>query len=326
MDPTETLTETTEALTDTAAGWFSQIMNTEVYNGQSLDDFLTFEALMALTGNVVAATLIILLGFTVSGFANGKIARLAARHKSLDQTLFNFLGNLARYTVLGFTALFVLNTFGVQTTSIVAVIGAAGLTIGLALQGTLSNVAAGVMIILFRPLRIGDFVEVNGTMGTVKSITLNYTEIANLGNVKVVVPNAEVWGNTIHNYSDYPTRRAEWSFGVAYGANLADAEQVIRDTIMSDPRSHDEPEPFIQVNELNSSSVDFLVRVWCDNDVYFQYQADMKRKVKEALDKAGIPIPFPTRTLVHETPTIRLAHVRDEAREDDDDSDQVAAE
>ena len=177
---------------------------------------------------------------------------------------------------------------------------AASLAIGLALQGTLSNVAAGVMIIFFRPLKIGDFVEVNGVTGTVRDITLNYTEIASLGNVKVVVPNADVWGNTIYNYSVYDTRRAQWEFGVGYGVNLAQAEQVIRDTIMSDERSLADPEPFIQVNNLGPSSVDFLVRVWCASDVYFQYQADMTRKVKEALDAADIAIPFPIRTIVHE--------------------------
>lgn len=288
-----------DALTD----WFQQIFTTEIYDGKSFADYLTLDAMIAVVGNTVAATLIIFVGFTIAGFASRRIQRIGQDHASLDKTLFSFLGNIARYVILAFTALFVLNTFGVQTTSVIAVIGAAGLAIGLALQGTLSNVAAGIMLVLFRPLKLGDFVEVDGTTGTVKSITLNYTEIADLSNVKVTVPNSEVWGNKIRNYSEYPTRRAEWTFGVGYGANLADAERVIRDTIMADRRSHQEPEPFIQVNNLNSSSVDFLVRVWCDSDVYFQYQADMKRLVKEALDAAAIDIPFPTRTLVSDNPS-----------------------
>ena len=191
-----------------------------------------------------------------------------------------------------------LNTFGVETTSFVAVIGAAGLAIGLALQGTLSNVAAGVMIVFFRPVKIGDFVEVSGQMGTVKDITLNFIELASPGNLQIIIPNAQVWGNTIVNYSTYATRRAEWTFGVGYGANLKNAEQVIRDTILADPRAKTDPAPFIQVNNLGDSSVDFLVRVWCDSGDFFQFQADMKRQVKEALDQAGIDIPFPTRTLV----------------------------
>ncbi|WP_306113533.1 mechanosensitive ion channel family protein [Roseovarius sp. MMSF_3305] len=297
----------------------SSMWTTDLFDGKSMADMLTLEAILSLAGNIIGAIVIILLGFTISGILKRRIQRLAEKHARLDDTLFNFLSNLAGYGVLAFTALFVLNTFGVQTTSIVAVIGAAGLAVGLALQGTLSNIAAGVMIILFRPLKIGDFVEIDGVMGTVKDIALNYTELADMGNVKVIVPNSEVWGNTIHNYSVYSTRRAEWTFGVGYGVNLGKAEEVIRETIMADDRSHTDPEPFIQVNNLGSSSVDFLVRVWCDSSEYFQYQADMKRKVKEALDQADIDIPFPTRTLVHDTPAVRLVA-------DDDEPNLVAAE
>lgn len=294
--------EELDTAVETAGGWFQDLLSMDIYNGQSIGDFLTLDALLGVAGDLVAALVIILIGMSVSGFLGRRIRRLGEKHERLDNTLFQFLSNIVRYTVLAFAALFILNTFGVQTTSVVALIGAAGLAIGLALQGTLSNIAAGVMLILFRPLRIGDFVEIDGTMGTVKEITLNYTELASVGNVKIVVPNSEVWGNRITNYSAYPTRRAEWVFGVGYGANLAEAERVIRDTIMGDARSHTEPAPFIQVNALNASSVDFLVRVWCDAGDYFQYQADMKRQVKEALDAAGIDIPFPTRTVVQVSP------------------------
>lgn len=274
------------------------LFNQEIYNGQTLADLVTLKALTGLLGSLVAAIVIILLGIVLSGWAKRRITGLSERHASLDQTLFHFLGNIARYTILAFTALFVLNTFGIQTTSLIAAIGAVGLAIGLALQGTLSNVAAGVMIILFRPFKIGDFIAVAGEMGTVKDITLNVTEIASLGNVQTIIPNSEVWGNTISNYSTYPLRRAEWTFGVGYGVNLARAEEVIRDTIMADERSLDDPAPFFQVNNLGDSSVDFLVRVWVSSADYFQYQADMKRKVKEALDAGGVDIPFPTTTIV----------------------------
>lgn len=274
------------------------LMNTVIWNGQTLADLLTIEFLASVFGNILAAILILLAGFIVGGWVRRRLMQLGGKNKHLDVTLFNFLGNVARYIVIAFAFLFVLNTFGVQTTSFVAVIGAAGLAIGLALQGTLSNVAAGVMIVFFRPIKLGDFVEVNGQMGTVKEITLNFIELASLSNVQIIIPNAQVWGNTIVNYSVYDTRRAEWTFGVGYGANLQKAEQVIRETIMSDPRSKTDPEPFIQVNNLNASSVDFLVRVWCNSADFFQYQADMKRRVKEALDNAGVDIPFPTRTIV----------------------------
>lgn len=275
------------------------LLNTVIVDGKTLSDLMTIDFLASIVGSVLAAILILFVGFLVGGWARRRLVSLGGRHKHLDETLFNFLGNIARYVIIGFAALFVLNTFGVQTTSFVAVIGAAGLAIGLALQGTLSNVAAGVMIIFFRPIKLGDFVEVNGRMGTVKDITLNFTELASVGNVQIIIPNSEVWGNTIENYSVYQTRRAEWTFGVGYGANLKLAEQIIRNTITADPRSLKDPVPFIQVNNLNDSSVDFLVRFWCNSSEYFQYQADMKRQVKEALDAGGIEIPFPTRTLVN---------------------------
>lgn len=275
-----------------------QLLQTEVWNGQTIGDFLTLDFLASALGSILGALALLLVGWIIAAWLGRKVRQIGHRNAHLDDTLFNFLGSIVHYTVLGLVALVVLNTFGVQTTSIVAAVGAAGLAIGLALQGTLSNVAAGVMLILFRPLKIGDFVEVAGESGTVKDVTLNFTELASLGNTQVIIPNSKVWGNVIENYSVYPTRRAEWTFGVGYGVNLADAERVIRDTVLADARTHDDPALFIQVNNLGDSSVDFLVRAWCDRGEYFAYQADIKRAVKDALDSADIDIPFPTRTIV----------------------------
>lgn len=274
------------------------LLTTVIWDGKTIADLLTLEFLASAVGSVLAAFAILFIGFLLGGWARRRLTSLGGKHQHLDITLFNFLGNVARYIIVGFSVLFVLNTFGVQTTSFVAVIGAAGLAIGLALQGTLSNVAAGVMIVFFRPIKIGDFVEVSGQMGTVKEITLNFTELSAVSNVQIIIPNSQVWGNTITNYSSYPTRRAEWIFGVGYGANLKLAEDTIRQTILADPRAKTDPEPFIQVNNLGDFSVDFLVRVWCDSGDYFTFQADMKRKVKEALDAAGVDIPFPTTTMI----------------------------
>ena len=190
------------------------LLQTEIYNGKTIADYLTLEFVAGLAGDILSVVLIIVLGFVLSGWVRRRIVAIGGRNKHLDVTLFNFLGNIVRYLILAFASLFVLNTFGIQTTSLVALIGAAGLAIGLALQGTLSNVAAGVMIILFRPIKIGDFVQVSGVSGTVKDISLNYTELADAGNVQVIVPNAQVWGNTITNFSVNQTRRAEWIFGV----------------------------------------------------------------------------------------------------------------
>lgn len=274
------------------------MLQTEIWQGKTLADLLTLDFLAGIAGSVFAAIGILLLGWFISAWLQQRVRALGRAHAHLDDMLFDFLSSIVRYVVLGFTALFVLNTFGVQTTSIIAVIGAAGLAVGLALQGTLSNIAAGVMLILFRPIRTGDFVDVGGTMGTVVTVNLNFTELADISNVQVIIPNSQVWGNVITNYSTNDTRRAEWTFGVGYGVHLADAERIIIDTIMRDPRSKAEPAPFIQVNNLGASSVDFLVRVWVDASEYFAYQADMKRAVKEALDAGGIDIPFPTRTIV----------------------------
>jgi len=276
----------------------TDILNTQIWNGQSLADLMTLNVLTSFAGSLLGAVVMLILGFIVAGWARRRITKLGLQYEALDDTLFIFIGNITRYAIIGFALLFVLNTFGIKTTSIVAVIGAAGLAIGLALQGTLSNVAAGVMIIVFRPIKLGDFVTVGGQSGTVKSISLNNTELASTDNVQTIIPNANVWGNTITNFSIYETRRAEWIFGVAYDADLKKAEEVIRKTLLSDPRALQDPEPFLQVNNLGDFSVDFLARVWVKSSDYFAYQADMKRAVKEALDEAEVDIPFPTQTLI----------------------------
>lgn len=275
------------------------LLNMTVWDGKPLSDFLTTDFILGFAGNLIGVVLIAIIGFWLSGWLRRRIVNIGVSQPHLDDTLFSFVGNISSYVVLGFTTLFILNTFGIQTTSIVAIIGAAGLAIGLALQGTLSNVAAGVMIIVFRPFKLNDFVEVNGQQGTVKGISLNYTELASVANVQIIVPNANVWGNTITNYSTYKTRRAEWVFGVGYAVDLKQAEAVLHKVIADDPRTLTSPEPFIQVNNLGDFSVDFLVRAWVNTADFFQYQADIKRKVKEEFDAAGIDIPFPTRTVLN---------------------------
>ncbi|SFJ74921.1 mechanosensitive ion channel family protein [Jannaschia pohangensis] len=275
----------------------SELLSTEIYAGRSLGDFLSLEFLVSIFGNVLSAIVVLLIGFVISGWVARRIRRLSHRHAKLDDTLFDFLSNIVRYVIMGLCVLIVLNTFGIQTTSVVAVIGAAGLAIGLALQGTLSNVAAGVMLIFFRPIKLGDFVKINDEMGTVKAINLNFTELASIGNVQIIIPNSEVWGNTITNYSGYDTRQAEWIFGVGYNADLAVVENTIRNTVSADPRFLAEPEMTVKVDALNSSSVDFLVRAWVKRTDFFGFWKDMNRDVKLALDAAGVEIPFPNRTV-----------------------------
>ena len=283
-----------------------RLLDFTIWNGRSLGDLLTLEFLASLMGDLLTGVLLLCLGWFVAGWLSRRIRNLSRGRVRLDETLFSFLGNVIWWVVMALTLLMVLSTFGVQTTSFIAAIGAAGLAIGLALQGTLSNVAAGVMIILFRPIKVGDFVVVNGQMGSVKDISLHFTELADLQNLQVFVPNSLVWGNTITNYSRYAQRRIEWVFGVSYGSDLRKAEEVILSTIMADPRALSDPEPFIQVTRLGDFSVDFTVRVWCANADAWGFQTDSTRRVKEALDAAGIVIPFPTQTLVGTGPRAAL--------------------
>lgn len=279
--------------------YIDQILSYQIGSDTTVGDVLTVNFLVEATASVVLAAVIFIVGFIVAGWVKRRIVRLSEKSRHFDKTMGAFLANLARYAILALTIIFVLQNFGFQTASLVALLGAAGLAIGLALQGVLGGIASGVMLVIFRPIRVGDFVEVNGYMGTVKDISIFTTELATIENLQVIVPNTEVWANTITNYSVYDTRRAEWIFGVSYDANLEQAEQIIRDVILGDPRSLKHPEPFIQVNNLGDFSVDFTARVWVQSDQYFTYQADMKRLVKEAFDKNGIEIPFPTRTVLN---------------------------
>lgn len=256
-------------------------------------------------GAVLLAALLLIAGFWISARVDAMIRRAVGRSRRIDDTLGAFFGSMARYAVLAIAVVSVLNQFGVQTTSLVALIGAAGLAIGLALQGTLSNLAAGVMLVFFQPFRIGQFVEVGGHTGTVKELGLFFTELATPDNVKIVVPNGEIWGQPITNFSANAERRVDLTLGVSYGTDLKVAESAIRAVIDAERhgagRIMDEPaEPFVAVSNLGDSSVDFVVRVWCKAADYWPLRFDLTRAMKERFDADGVDIPFPTRTLVHE--------------------------
>ena len=274
-----------------------RLIDAPILGGQSLADMFTLSWMLGLGGRLLVAALIFSFALWFSGFIARRIRNISEKRPHIDDTLFGFLGNIARWAILliGFTL--VLNNLGVQTTSIIAAMGAAGLAIGLALQGTLTNLAAGVMIVVFRPFNKGNFVEVAGKMGTVKDISLFTTELASLDNVQHVVPNSSIWGNVITNFSAYPLRRIEWVFGVAYSADLKRAEEIIKRTIYEDPRALADPAPWMQVSNLGDFSVDFMVRVWCDAANFWDFKNDMYRAVKENFDREGIEIPFPTRTV-----------------------------
>jgi small conductance mechanosensitive channel len=186
----------------------------------------------------------------------------------------------------------------VQTASLLAVLGAAGLAIGLALQGTLSNLAAGVMLLLFRPFKLDQVVDIGGKTGKVKGVRLFTTELATPDNVQIILPNAKVWGEAIVNFSHHETRRVDMVFGIAYGDPIDKAMEIIKAQVEADSRSHADPAPQIVVGELADSSVNIITRVWCDSGDYWDLKFDLTKSVKEAFDAAGISIPFP-QTDVH---------------------------
>ncbi len=250
--------------------------------------------------NALIALVIIIIGFWISGIVFRMVSGLSKKHAHLDDTLFNFLGSLAKYAVLAFTVLMVLGRFGIETTSIVALIGAAGLAIGLALQGTLSNLAAGVMLIMFRPFKVGDFVDGGGVFGNVKAISLFTTEFETFDHQHIIVPNSKLWGDNLTNHSHHAVRGVDMTFGVAYSADLDLARKTIMQVLADHPHVLADPAPFVEVETLNSSSVDFIVRPFCNGEHYFDVRYSVPEQVKRALDKAGVEIPFPHTKVIME--------------------------
>ena len=265
-----------------------------------LSGILMAEPVTAFLSNLVAAIAAIVITLFASRFVKSWIAKLGFRYEQLDDTLFVFLSKFAQVVVLAVGSVFVLNSFGVQTTSIVALLGAAGLAVGLALQGTLSNFAAGIMLIVFRPFKRGDYVSVSGQSGTVKEISIFTTELGTPDNLQIIVPNGQVWGAPITNFSAYGTRRLDVTFGVAYASDLKQVEEVLAQVIAADKRIHQDPAPVIKVSNLNQSSVDFVVRIWCDSSDLWTLRLDLNRQVKDSFDAQKIEIPFPTTTIVQQ--------------------------
>ena len=212
--------------------------------------------------NVLLAAAILIVGVFVANRLNNAVCKLGKKHEKLDDTLFRFLGSLTKYTVLAFVIIAVLNRFGVQTTSIVALLGAAGLAVGLALQGTLSNLAAGVMLLVFRPYKVGDFIDAAGRFGNVTEIDLFTTVLETFDRQQIIIPNSQIWGSQIVNHSHHDVRGVDMRFGVAYKESTVKTREVIESVLSAHPLVMDTPAPFIEVETLNNSSVDFLVRAF----------------------------------------------------------------
>ncbi|QIL85158.1 small-conductance mechanosensitive channel MscS [Vibrio sp. HDW18] len=242
--------------------------------------------------NIISAILILFIGNLVVKAVAGSVAGVLKK-KEMDKAVVDFIHGLVRYTLFVIVLIAALSRIGVQTASVVAVIGAAGLAIGLALQGSLSNFAAGVLIVAFRPFKSGDYVEIAGVAGSVESILIFQTVLKTPDNKVVIVPNASVIGGAITNYSRNPTRRVDMVIGVSYKSDLQKTKRVLRETLEKDARILKDPDITIGVLTLADSSINFVVRPWCKTEDYWKVYYDSMQAIKEALDANGIEIPFP---------------------------------
>jgi small conductance mechanosensitive channel len=241
---------------------------------------------------IVGAIAIFIIGRIVVGILARITRRLMERSQS-DETLTKFVVSLVKTALLAILFIVVLNQLGVQTTSFVAIIGAAGLAIGFALQGSLANFAAGVMLIIFRPFRAGDFVEAGGAVGIVEEVGIFSTIMRTGDNKKIIIPNSGVTGGNIVNYSAKDTRRIDLVFGIGYEDDLKKAKGLLERIISEDSRILKDPAPVVAVSELADSSVNFIARPWVKSGDYWSVYWDLTEKVKLTFDAEGISIPYP---------------------------------
>jgi small conductance mechanosensitive channel len=241
---------------------------------------------------VVGALAVLLVGRIVAGMMRGAVRR-ALQRADVDATLRPFLSGLVYYLALAVVLIAVLNLFGIQTASLIAVLGAAGLAVGLALQGTLSNFASGVMLLVFRPFQAGNYVEVAGTAGSVEQVGVFNTTLKSPDNVRIVVPNSQIYGSTIKNYNGFETRRIDMVMGISYDDDIGLAAKTIGSILEADPRVLKDPAPVVAVSELADSSVNLVVRPWCQGSDYWALKWDLTRQMKEGLEEAGCSIPYP---------------------------------
>ncbi len=247
--------------------------------------------------DVLGAVIILIIGWTIAGWSRRLTTSALRRIPRVDDTLTPIISNIVRYIILAFVIVAVLDRFGVETTSIIAVFGAAGLAIGLALQGTLSNIAAGVMLLLLRPFSVGEFVEAGSVSGTVEEIGFFTTKFKTAGGLFVAAPNSGLWNSVITNYSRNPLRRIDLVVGVGYDDDLKGASMEMEDLMNSDGRILKDPEPQVFVTELADNSVNMTLRCWVDTSDYWGTLTDLTRDAKLRLDDKGYSIPYPQRDI-----------------------------
>jgi small conductance mechanosensitive channel len=245
---------------------------------------------------IIGAVLILIIGRIVAGFLRKVVKKLLTK-SGTDHTIISFVTSLTFTIVMVFTILAALSKFGIETASFIAILGAAAFAIGFALQGSLANFAAGILILVLRPYKAGDYIEGGGVAGTVKSIKLFTTVLATPDNIKILVPNGKIFGDVIKNITAYDTRRLDLVVGISYDSSIQKAHEVFLNLLKSDSRVLTDPEPQILVAELADSSVNLDGRFWVKKENYWPVKFDLTRQVKEAFDENGIEIPFPQRVV-----------------------------
>ncbi len=243
---------------------------------------------------VVGAIVILIVGRIASGVIGGAVRKGLQKRNTADGIV-GFVSSLVRFAVLAFAIIAALSKFGVETTSFVAVMGAAGFAVGMALQGSLGNFAAGILILAFRPFKVGDVIEAAGSKGKVNEIGIFTTILNTPDNQKIIIPNGAVTSGTITNINAYDTRRVDLVAGIGYGDDIAKAKSVLESLVGKHPKVLKDPAPTIEVNALADSSVNFVVRPWVNTPDYWAVYYDLTRSIKEEFDRNGISIPFPQR-------------------------------
>ena len=242
--------------------------------------------------NIALAIVVFIVGRLIAKVLVKVLEGLLVRAK-VDAMLVEFIGSIASAALLIFVIIASLDMLGVNTTSLIAILGAAGLAVGLALQGSLQNFASGVLLIIFRPFQVGNYIDAGGVSGTVEKITIFNTIMLTPDNREIIVPNAAVYGGTITNFSARATRRIDLVFGIGYGDDVKKARDIMVQTMESDERILKDPAPTVAVSELADSSVNFVVRPWVNASDYWAVKWDLTEQIKLAFDQNGVSIPFP---------------------------------
>ena len=265
--------------------------------GNQVESFVSGLAAWAAVAvpNFITALLLLYAGWWFAGYAERGVGRMLDRQSRVDITLCRVLASLVRYGILILVGVAVLGQVGVQTTSVLAALGAAGLAIGLAIQGTLSNIAAGAMLLWLRPFKVGDYIDAGSVAGTVKEVGLFAAELHSWDGIYLFVPNSELWNKRIINYSRLPTRLVDLKYGVSYDDDLAKGQEVLLRIARAEARTLAEPEPIVFVDELGDSAVVLRLRVWTANADYWPLLRALTERGKLELEAAGLSIPFPQR-------------------------------